>query len=520
MRSYEPDRAQQDARPGRAPAARSRGTGLGPVRPGAGGMDRGALLALQRSAGNAAVLRALDETEHAHGAGCGHEQTTPPAVQRSTVHEVLRSSGRPLEEPLRAEMEARLGADFSDVRMHTDSVARRSAQEVNARAYTSGSHIVVGEGGADKHTLAHELTHVMQQREGAVAGTETAAGLSVSDPADRFERAAEANATAAMNRPVPAAGEATGAAHPSPSGGDAAVQGASGHAAPVQRALTYGGEKLTLEQARGHVLGAQSAALTPSETEALKALVEDSTQNHDLSSGEELVRLLRSQLRAEWGLTPEQIDLFDRYQGGAYKAWNKALRSGKVPERYQVAEKTSEMIKGLAQTAKTKQKVQRTLSFETREQFNAYVRQFQEGKEYTAVQFESTTRRLGATLDLPEKAVYVVTLSIDAQGHHGGEMSSVISVVQKSEGETVFPPGTRFKVTRAPEQPPEDREFTTTSPFQTTAEMTELEELDTSKQRMPTKEENRAATMAALLGGSGMPSRPAPAAGSSRKRSF
>ncbi|WP_420711027.1 DUF4157 domain-containing protein [Streptomyces sp. NRRL F-2580] len=137
---------------------------------------------------------------HRHSADCGPQQTEQP-VQRSTVPDVLRSSGRPLDDNTRTEMEARLGADFSDVRIHTDTTARASAAEVGARAYTSGSHVVIGEGGADKHTLVHELTHVIQQRQGPVSGTDNGDGLSVSDPSDRFEREAEANARRAMNGP-------------------------------------------------------------------------------------------------------------------------------------------------------------------------------------------------------------------------------------------------------------------------------------------------------------------------------
>ncbi len=95
-------------------------------------------------------------------------------------------------------MENRLGADFSDVRIHDDSAAKASAAEVGARAYTSGSHVVIGDGGGDKRTLAHELTHVIQQRQGPVAGADNGSGLKVSDPSDRFEREAEANAARAM----------------------------------------------------------------------------------------------------------------------------------------------------------------------------------------------------------------------------------------------------------------------------------------------------------------------------------
>ncbi|WP_317621403.1 DUF4157 domain-containing protein [Streptomyces sp. CBMA123] len=128
---------------------------------------------------------------------------------------MLRSPGRPLADSVRTEMEARLGADFSSVRVHDDPVAARSAAEISARAYTSGEHVVLGQGGTDKHTLAHELTHVIQQRSGPVAGTDHGNGLSVSDPGDRFERAAEANAVRALSGPVPEAVQRV--AEPAPS---------------------------------------------------------------------------------------------------------------------------------------------------------------------------------------------------------------------------------------------------------------------------------------------------------------
>ncbi|WP_420713821.1 DUF4157 domain-containing protein [Streptomyces sp. NRRL WC-3742] len=150
------------------------------------------LLALQRMIGNAAVVQRLRQAGH-----------LPPDVQRSAVPDVLRSAGRPLDSATRTEMEARLGADFGDVRIHDDTTAQRSAAEVGARAYTSGSHVVIGAGGADKHTLAHELTHVIQQRQGPVAGADNGSGLRVSDPGDTFERAAEANATRVMAGPAP-----------------------------------------------------------------------------------------------------------------------------------------------------------------------------------------------------------------------------------------------------------------------------------------------------------------------------
>ncbi|MGW5847094.1 eCIS core domain-containing protein [Streptomyces sp. NPDC055254] len=201
--------------------------------------------ALQRRIGNTAVARLVEQERRRHDASCDHDHDAP-AVQRSAVHEVLRGAGRPLEEPLRREMEDRLGSDFSEVRLHTGAAAQRSAAEIGARAYTSGRDVVIGAAGGDKHTLAHELTHVIQQRRGPVSGTDNGAGLSVSDPSDAFEREAEVNAVRAMSRPRPElrdARPAAGPAHRSASGGSGA---------PVQRMLGFETEvSLPVENERG-----------------------------------------------------------------------------------------------------------------------------------------------------------------------------------------------------------------------------------------------------------------------------
>lgn len=183
------------------------------------------LLPLPRAAGNAAVVQMLRqaghpgaEETHQHGADCGHEQDGQASVQRSAVHDVLRSAGRPLDSGTRTDMEARFGADFTDVRVHDDGAARTSAAEIGARAYTSGSHIVLGDGGGDRHTLAHELTHVIQQRQGPVSGSDNGGGLRVSDPSDRFEREAEAQATRVLSGSAPAREAAKATAHAHGSG--------------------------------------------------------------------------------------------------------------------------------------------------------------------------------------------------------------------------------------------------------------------------------------------------------------
>lgn len=144
-------------------------------------LDAGAIAHLQRAAGNAGV-----------GSLLGGEAPASPVL------DVIGSGGgQPLDDRTRTDMEASLGQDFGGVRVHTGAAASRSAEAVQARAYTVGDDVVFRGGSYEpgtasgRHLLAHELTHVVQQRSGPVDGTPTDDGLEVSDPSDRFEQAAE-----------------------------------------------------------------------------------------------------------------------------------------------------------------------------------------------------------------------------------------------------------------------------------------------------------------------------------------
>jgi hypothetical protein len=95
----------------------------------------------------------------------------------SSVHEVLRSPGQPLDAATRAFFEPRFGRDFSDVRVHSGPSAAQSAGALDALAYAVGRDIVFGAGQYASNTyegrrlLAHELTHVAQC-DGSASGTE------------------------------------------------------------------------------------------------------------------------------------------------------------------------------------------------------------------------------------------------------------------------------------------------------------------------------------------------------------
>ena len=120
------------------------------------------------------------------------------------VHEVLASTGLPLEMSTRRFMESRLGHDFSGVRVHTDPRASDSARAVVASAYTVGSDIVFARGryqpasSEGRKLLAHELAHVMQNSGsgsgrggltlGAVNAVEERQADAIADRVDRPSR--------------------------------------------------------------------------------------------------------------------------------------------------------------------------------------------------------------------------------------------------------------------------------------------------------------------------------------------
>jgi hypothetical protein len=117
----------------------------------------------------------------------------------SLVNSVVSSEGQPLDSGIRDWAGPRLGHDFSQVRVHTDSQASESAQAVGALAYTVGRHIVFGSGRYQpetlpgQHTLLHELTHVAQQND-AVSALPTLGQpdqLEISNPGDAAEYEAD-----------------------------------------------------------------------------------------------------------------------------------------------------------------------------------------------------------------------------------------------------------------------------------------------------------------------------------------
>jgi hypothetical protein len=111
---------------------------------------------------------------------CAIQRSPRQVAQRRHLQ---RSFGRPnqqqpnktgISDELKTDMEDHFNTDFSNVRVHTES---SKAGEVGALAYTQGTEMYFAPGqfqpgtSRGKQLLGHELTHVVQQREGRVTPT-------------------------------------------------------------------------------------------------------------------------------------------------------------------------------------------------------------------------------------------------------------------------------------------------------------------------------------------------------------
>jgi len=119
------------------------------------------LTQLQQTYGNRYVQRAVSASR----------SQNVEKDESKLVSEILsqKGAGRSLQPEVKQFMEPRFGYDFSNVRLHTDSFAAKTAQDLGAEAFTIGKDVFFGTGRYNpesiegKKLIAHELTHVVQQ---------------------------------------------------------------------------------------------------------------------------------------------------------------------------------------------------------------------------------------------------------------------------------------------------------------------------------------------------------------------
>jgi hypothetical protein len=152
------------------------------------------LLSLQQTIGNQAVQRLMNRSQ-------ASPNPTGDLAQRI---QAASAGGTTLDATTRERLQASLGADLSGVKIHRDDEADRLAESVEAVAFTTGNDIFFRKGMYQPETsvglrlLAHEVTHTVQQSSGPVDGTPSASGVSISDPSDQYEQAAEQSADAVL----------------------------------------------------------------------------------------------------------------------------------------------------------------------------------------------------------------------------------------------------------------------------------------------------------------------------------
>ena len=150
-----------------------------------------------------------------------NESTTPDAVREIAAEGASGAGG---EIPHKAEMESAFGTDFSGVKSHTSPEATGA---MGAQAYASGNDVVFGDSNPSKHLVAHELTHVLQQKQGVqLKGGVGTAG-------DQYEQQADAVADKVVQ------GKSVAGMVPGGGGGAASVQRSLDPAAAVQLSQLY-----------------------------------------------------------------------------------------------------------------------------------------------------------------------------------------------------------------------------------------------------------------------------------------
>lgn len=152
--------------------------------------------------GNAGIARLVE------GEGLERSGDGPARLDREIARAIdeRRGRGRELDTDARANLEQAMGEDFSDVRVHDDAAAHELSKSVSAEAFTTGTDVFFQSGkyepgsSTGQRLLAHELTHVSQQR-----GAARTSDLTVSEPGDPSEVEATSIADQVSSAPAAAA---------------------------------------------------------------------------------------------------------------------------------------------------------------------------------------------------------------------------------------------------------------------------------------------------------------------------
>lgn len=133
--------------------------------------------------------------------------------QRDPIQRKKTSSSTHMPEEVQTKMESSFDTDFSSVNIHKNS---SSATDVGALAYAQGNDVHFAPGQYNPNSqegqelLGHELTHVVQQRQGRVQGTQNKGGENINEDKSLEKEADEKGEKAAKGEKVAVTGMANG----------------------------------------------------------------------------------------------------------------------------------------------------------------------------------------------------------------------------------------------------------------------------------------------------------------------
>ncbi|MCF3645592.1 DUF4157 domain-containing protein [Planktothrix agardhii] len=99
------------------------------------------------------------------------------STELETSIQTAKGGGQPLDGGLQRSMGQAMGADFSGVKVHTDSQSDQLNQSIQAKAFTTGQDVFFRQGAYEpssqggQELIAHELTHVVQQNGKSTSGS-------------------------------------------------------------------------------------------------------------------------------------------------------------------------------------------------------------------------------------------------------------------------------------------------------------------------------------------------------------
>ena len=148
---------------------------------------------LSHPANAAPLADLLGQLQQSHGNSYVQRVVADMNEAKSEVESQSSDRSQGLDASTRSEMESAFGENFGDVRVHTGNEGKRLNDQLDARATTRGRDIYFGAGEYNpstregKELLAHELTHVVQQRGSSISQAANTAG----QVGDAFEQEAD-----------------------------------------------------------------------------------------------------------------------------------------------------------------------------------------------------------------------------------------------------------------------------------------------------------------------------------------